>query len=47
MFGPCTATCGGGIMTRTRACIYGSPGDDGCIGEFTEVASCNNDLCCK
>ena len=45
-FGACSASCGEGIMTRTRECINGSPGDPGCDeGVTVEQQSCNIEKC--
>ena len=40
-YGDCNTSCGDGIMTRTRKCFNGSPGDPGCDdGEIVEQQSC-------
>ena len=45
-FGACSVSCGDGIMTRTRECINGSPGDPGCHeGETAEQQSCKIAKC--
>uniref|UniRef100_UPI00193A61B8 uncharacterized protein LOC120335429 n=1 Tax=Styela clava TaxID=7725 RepID=UPI00193A61B8 len=41
----CSATCDGGVTSRTRICVGGSVGDLGCIGDTMETDSCNNDDC--
>ena len=47
----CTATCGGGEMTRTRSCTNPPPEHDGptCIeqglGAADETVNCNEDSC--
>lgn len=44
-FNSCTASCGGGSQTKTRECINGSPGQQGCIGDTTNTQSCNPQSC--
>jgi hypothetical protein len=42
----CSATCGGGSKTRTRAeAITASNGGAPCIGSATETGPCNPDEC--
>ncbi|CAI9737755.1 Hypothetical predicted protein [Octopus vulgaris] len=44
---PCTKSCGGGRRSRTRACIYPPPANDGkdCVGSSVEEAACNTKPC--
>ena len=46
-FSPCSQTCGGGIITRSRNCNDPSPSDGGkdCPGEYFESRECNKDPC--
>ena len=37
----CTVDCGGGLRVRTRTCNNGN----GCLGNRTETAVCNKDVC--
>ncbi|KAH3721030.1 hypothetical protein DPMN_063943, partial [Dreissena polymorpha] len=43
----CTVTCGGGTLTRQRACYYpsGVPHGHNCTGNVTEGRTCNTDIC--
>jgi len=43
----CSAECGGGSQTRSRACDSPAPANGGaaCVGEETETMDCNTDLC--
>ncbi|XP_052265465.1 uncharacterized protein LOC127867973 isoform X1 [Dreissena polymorpha] len=43
----CTVTCGGGAVTRHRACNYpsGAPHGQNCTGNVAEGRSCNTDIC--
>ena len=41
----CTASCGGGIQSRSRTCINGLQGEEGCQGPDVELRVCNVDLC--
>lgn len=45
--GTCSATCGGGVMNRTRQCDNPAPVGDGqdCDGESEETVECNTDDC--
>ena len=44
---PCSRTCGGGEMTRTRSCNSPAPqyGGENCVGISEEVTPCNPDHC--
>lgn len=47
-FGACSRSCGaGGLKQRTRTCIGGAPGDEGCEGVPAEQLSCNTHDCPK
>lgn len=39
-FGPCSATCGDAFESRTRVCVNGEPGDNGCMGDSVETGVC-------
>lgn len=45
----CSATCGGGIQERTRACTYPKPQNGGkdcaLLGPAVETQSCNSQPC--
>ncbi|EPB73597.1 thrombospondin type 1 domain protein [Ancylostoma ceylanicum] len=41
----CSASCGGGTMQRTRACVDVCTGCQ-CVGSATEIQSCNTQPCC-
>ncbi|XP_078487990.1 semaphorin-5B-like [Ciona intestinalis] len=41
----CTASCDGGLRSRSRSCTLGSPGDFGCDGPITMQDYCNPDAC--
>ena len=47
-FGPCSATCEGGIQTRTRTCTNPVPAFGGllCNGISSQTQSCNHDISC-
>ena len=45
--GPCSVSCGGGQMKKTRVCIDGQPGDAGCKGPVSKIRSCNTKPCGK
>ncbi|XP_061173323.1 SCO-spondin-like [Saccostrea echinata] len=44
---PCSATCGKGIITRTRTCTHPSPGDNGayCVGPSLQTYECSGQHC--
>lgn len=42
---PCSVTCGQGVTTRTRPCMNGRPGDQGCPGSATESDTCEMSAC--
>ena len=42
MFGPCSATCGGGTSQRTRQCTDGT---GQCEGESEETVECATEAC--
>jgi len=46
-WGECSATCGGGIMERTRTCTNPSPENGGkdCVGIDKQVEDCNTQPC--
>ena len=45
-YSDCSVTCGNGVKTRTRECINGSAGEDGCqVGETVEQKSCSKEKC--
>ena len=33
------------MRSRDRICVYGMPGNDGCIGDTEEIEQCNTDAC--
>ena len=41
----CTEPCGGGIRSRTRACVFGEIGDSGCSGRVLDNGFCNEHVC--
>ncbi|XP_065056205.1 uncharacterized protein LOC135684538 [Rhopilema esculentum] len=47
LFGACSKTCGGGIMTRTRNCTNPEPANGGkdCDGATVENKACNEQAC--
>ena len=44
-FSDCSATCGGGIMTRNRTCDNPEFGGNDCVGESTDTQNCGEDPC--
>lgn len=45
-WGPCSAPCGGGTQTRSRAvAVQAANGGAGCVGGPTETQSCNAQAC--
>ena len=44
MWSVCSSTCGGGRRTRTRECVNGVPGVDGCFGESSDVEVCETQV---
>merc|ERR1719354_1429064 len=42
---PCSASCGAGAQKRMRACNNGNAGDEGCLGDESEIRICNTQLC--
>ena len=38
---PCSKSCDGGFKVRNRVCLNGVLGDEGCIGDETEITECN------
>ena len=41
----CSATCGGGTSDRSRECLNGDAGDEGCAGDLVEAVVCGEDAC--
>ena len=41
----CSATCGGGTSERSRECLNGDAGDEGCEGDLVENVVCGDDEC--
>ena len=39
-FTACSVTCGVGIRSRFRICLFGDPGDAGCSGAADEQEQC-------
>uniref|UniRef100_A0A0N5AHH2 PSI domain-containing protein n=1 Tax=Syphacia muris TaxID=451379 RepID=A0A0N5AHH2_9BILA len=46
-WGSCSASCGGGIQSRTRQCIKVTGQTMDCAGASTEQRNCNPQPCCK
>ena len=44
-FSDCSATCGGGIMTRNRTCDNPEFGGNDCVGESTDTQNCGEIPC--
>lgn len=44
----CSATCGDGVMTRTRDCTHPPPSSGGadCIGKRLDVQDCQTNISC-
>ena len=42
---PCSATCDGGVTSRTRGYIPAEHGGDECLGDLMEVIECNMHAC--
>ena len=42
--GPCSSSCNGGSRNRTRACVFGVPGELGCEGLPQEISTCNDQV---
>ena len=40
----CDATCGPSLMIRSRECMNGEVGMDGCIGAIREVDICDTEV---
>jgi len=40
----CTATCGSGTYSRSRKCINGEAGSEGCEGAGEETVDCNTQV---
>ena len=41
----CSARCDGGSRTRTRICLNGEVGEEGCDGQAASLESCNTQVC--
>ncbi|CAH2281689.1 SCO-spondin [Pelobates cultripes] len=44
-WGPCSASCGGGLRQRTRTCSQRSPNGAPCGNDTMEVEECNSEVC--
>jgi hypothetical protein len=45
-YSDCTASCGTGIQTRTRACVNQTNGGQTCVGSATQSVLCNTNIAC-
>jgi len=43
----CSVTCGEGSLIKTRKCINGNPGEDGCTGPESETLPCSAPVACS
>ena len=40
----CSVTCGGGVSARSRYCVNGMPGMQGCEGDSILMNACNEQV---
>ena len=41
----CSRTCGEGVQTHMRSCLFGEQGEQGCLGDAFESRSCTVKVC--
>ena len=37
-------SCGGGLRARSRFCLNGLEGDEGCNGDFEDIGECQTEV---
>lgn len=43
-WGICSESCGGGVQARSRVCLYGTAGEEGCDGSDTDLRRCASNV---
>lgn len=44
-YAPCTVSCGGGTITKTRSVLPSKHGGEACVGGLSRLEACNTQLC--